>query len=254
MSAGGLMVINAAYYRTPAMVYAVFPSVGSKTINQVLGPIDIDNYYGGPNIDYRYRIRAVLNLWGGPVFPISDQSPQSQSNFFASTVSTDNPPFIGFHGFKDPVFPFEEGPGQNVIFSPPPEDDEFDYNSESRCLLDDPFVIDGNASTPDQVIGSSLNMYNIIQGFGKLVELYVDCDMFHGMHPDTSNDFGIGPHTLNQRRTYIVQRAATFFQAVLAGKTPSDLGRSLFIDCENFRKKCDGESHDFCNDISCDDQ
>lgn len=70
--------------------------------------------------------------------------------------------------------------------------------------------------------------------------------MMHGMHADVSNDFGIGVATLNQRRTYIVQRAATFFQAVLAGKTPSQLGRSLFIDCENFRAKCDSASNDNC--------
>ncbi len=109
---------------------------------------------------------------------------------------------------------------------------------------------------------SSLNMYDIATHFSKATELYVDCEMHHGLDKncvagDTSchftSDFGTGLTTVEDVVKYIVQRTAIFFQAVKNNKTGS-LNRKIFIECENKRKKCNGSNTDDDNNCTTTDQ
>ena len=75
------------------------------------------------------------------------------------------------------------------------------------------------------------------------VELYVDCQMDHGL--DTTDgvnfhsDFGTCLDSAETVTDYMVKRAATFFQAIMNGKTAQQTGPpSKFTKCENRRKKC----------------
>ena len=76
-----------------------------------------------------------------------------------------------------------------------------------------------------------------------LTEMYVDCTMGHGLDKECGtcvfdSDFGTGSTTQNLVWTYMVQRAAVFFQAVMGGKSKADLGNNLFVECVNTRERC----------------
>ena len=62
----------------------------------------------------------------------------------------------------------------------------------------------------------SQGLYDVIKTqLNKKAELYIDCDMKHGLEEGLS-DFGIGDTVNNKKvQTYIVQRAATFFQYIM---------------------------------------
>lgn len=75
MSAGSITALGATYYRNQSMINQAFPTTSaSLTIEQALGNIDADYYYGDlpnpPTIpNYRPTIRGVLNCWGGISIP-----------------------------------------------------------------------------------------------------------------------------------------------------------------------------------------
>ncbi len=79
--------------------------------------------------------------------------------------------------------------------------------------------------------------------------------MGHGLDKDCTgvgcytSEFGTGLGTLNDVVIYIVQRAATFFQAVINNKT-GNLTRKIFVECENKRKKCSGTNTNDNNDCT----
>ena len=71
--------------------------------------------------------------------------------------------------------------------------------------------------------------------------------MKHGIGAGKNADFGITNPTNNNVQLYLVQRAATFFQAVNNGKVASDFGTTKFVNCENFRKTCStADDHEPC--------
>jgi len=239
-SAGGIMSMNTAWF-TNAMVYASFPiQAGYPKIQNILGPIDADYYFGEPSISINSRIKGVMVLWSGMYIPYSFNG--KQSLFFTNATLK---PLIAFHGDDDHVFPYYMNSAQDIYFSPPPKRrTDFDYNKETRCLLDTPYKLDDVAETPDLISASPLNMYSILDSLAPTIpkELYVDCSMRHGLDDDGPNfdsDFGTSDTTTTQVTVYIAQRVATFFQAVLNGATAGNLSPSKFTECENTRRGCD---------------
>ena len=248
-SAGAAMSLNVGYYRNQQMVDSVFPTaLGHVRMKDVLGPINANYYYGDTTININGKIKGILSLWGGAALPFSYE--KKQSDFFKSSDSTDNPPMIGFHGLGDPVFPISGVAKQRVYFSPPPDTGIVNYNSENFCVSSK-IVLDSVASTPDIIIVSGLNMYNILKKLGRLTEFYEDCEMRHGLVNDCDTclyqcDFGTGFQSEYPVWAYIAQRTSTFFQAAMNNAKPSDFANSttLFVNCENKRVQCNYRDND----------
>ncbi len=186
-SAGAVISLNAAWY-TNTMVKAIFPTPpGEETIEDALGAIDADYYYGEPDIQYKSKILGNLFMWGGVGIPISYYSNQAQ--FFVD-YNAKLKPLIAFQGARDVVFPFKMNSRQLEIF-PPPVNPHFPYSRESRCLINSPFILnnDPNDTIPDMIRASSLNFYTAAKEIDPAlpVELYVDCQMKHGLDKDGPN-------------------------------------------------------------------
>ena len=236
-SAGATAMINAAYYPTQSMVNAVFPTLaGQPTIDQVLGPIDADYYYGGPDVYYLSKIKGVFNMWGGVPIPIDNKD--NQSDFFYSTNPARNPSVISFMGYKDPVFHYKDIK-QNVFFSP---DYHALYNTDTFCLIDTPFTLDPTDITVDGIMGSSINLYRILKILGVPTEFNMDCQMRHGLDPDGPNfksEFGTYFTTQAQVNLYMIRRICCYFQLKMNDLLGSLKGTDMFVECENFRHYCD---------------
>jgi hypothetical protein len=118
-SAGSVIALGCAYYRNQTMVNQVFLNkVGKPTIEDALGPLQADYYYGDvPDETHTYwpKIAGVFNCWGGIFMPKTFDS--HEYDFFASSNPDDNPPMISFQGEKDEVFPYLDSPSQDVYFS-----------------------------------------------------------------------------------------------------------------------------------------
>ncbi len=246
-SAGGFSALNAAWY-TNAMVYNVYSTPSGQNIQNALGPLDADYYYGEPTIQYKAKIKGVMVMWSGMAIPyLYRTGTHKESDFFTNATLK---PLIAFHGEDDPVFPYYlDDLRQIVNFSP---DDPLNniYHSESICLLNGPYTLEGTPSTPDLINASPLNMYNILEDIDNTIlkELYLDCNMKHGLDKDGPNldsDFGLGPTATSVIvKLYMVQRAATFFQAIMNGGTPQNIGQpTKFTECVNNRIRCNVQAN-----------
>jgi len=248
-SAGAVMSLNAGYYRDQQMIDTIFPTAkGYPKMKDVFGPINANYYYGDTSISIKGKIKGVLSLWGGASIPLSYENKQEE--FFRSSHPADNPPMIGFHGLGDPVFPISGVARQRIYYSPPAKAGAINYNTEIYCVSNK-IVLDTVADTPDIIIASGLNMYNILRKLGKLTEFYEDCEMKHGLANDCDtcpfqNDFGTGYTSEGKVWTYIAQRTATFFQAAMNNAKPSDFGNAttLFVNCQNNRAQCNYSDND----------
>lgn len=104
----------------------------------------------------------------------------------------------------------------------------------------------------------------MLQDRGVLTEFYEDCQMKHGLDNDCGNcpndntknkktngqpgctpcsfqsNFGTNNYSVSSVNYYIVQRAATFFQAVMNGVKPDPQKKhtTKFVECENYRYGC----------------
>jgi hypothetical protein len=265
-SAGGIIAMGAAYYRTQSMVNKVFPKKGSSTytIQDALGPIQADNYYG--SAAYWPVIKGVLNCWGGIAIPKENDS--DEAAFFSDGAgANDNPPMIAFHGALDLTVPYFDDPNQDSYFSKRDNSaaEPLLYVAEDFCLElsgGNSYAIKSSTnSNPVTVkLCSSINMYNVLSSLNRFTEVYIDCDMGHGLDKDTS-DFGItitNPNNTDEVEKYIAQRTAVFFQTIM--REPNiqfgDKGRSIFRDCENNRvctTSGTGEDNECSssNDIEC---
>ncbi|HRI21494.1 MAG TPA: T9SS type A sorting domain-containing protein, partial [Panacibacter sp.] len=217
VSAGAQVALNIAYVTTQSMNDEVFLDVAPA-----LGPIDIDYYSGSPAITY--SIKGVLNLWGAAFLPSQIQ--------VAAFLNQNRiiPPMIAFQGLADStLYPTTA----KVLL-----DHSSSFNFETRCLL----PLNGRSQTyylPRHVktltqSGSS-GLYDVLTtGLNTPVpcELYLDSDMAHGI--GAKSDFGFGQINKTELRKYIVQRAATFFQAIANNKTGL-LITTKFTDCINSR-------------------
>ena len=246
MSAGAVAALNAAWY-TDSMVYAIFPSpAGAPTIKDALGSINANFYYGDTTINYQQGIIGAISMWGGIRMPQSVAG--NQSAFFVNAHRT---PFIAFHGVKDKTIPYFINPAQDIYLSPPTH---AGFYTESTCVIN-AYSVDGDRDAAKLIVGSGLNMYNIWNTLDTtmLKELYPDCQMKHGLDKDcpTCNfhsEFGTGLMSIDSVGIYMVQRAATLFQNIMAGKQPNEIGPpSIFTECENTRVRCAGPPDPQCN-------
>ena len=240
-SAGATAMNIAMYCPTQAMINSVFPTpAGQPTIEDVLGPLDADYYYGGPDVKIMQRVKGVFNMWGGE--PIPKSYATNQSDFFYSTDPNRNKPMIAFMGYHDPVF-WYPAIKQKIYFSPPPNtSNEPNFNTDTFCLVDTPYSLDADAASYDLIMGSAINFYRILKDLGKNVEFYLDCQMGHGLDKDGAgfqSDFGTGLTTQAEVNKYMVQRICCYFQAEMNGLLGSLKGTDKFVECENYRVMCD---------------
>ncbi|MEP6684852.1 MAG: hypothetical protein ABJA35_16385 [Parafilimonas sp.] len=256
ISAGSLIAMNAVYYQQQQMLDVIFgTSIKlAGTTNGVLGPMDADYYYGSPTIEYFSKIRCVFNMWGGMFIPKSNIN--SIGSFFSS--DTYLPPIISFQGDLDDVFNIHQ---QGVYYSNTPLK-QFDPTKESKCLIgsNKTFTPKQLNKDPDLYTIGASNIYNTFTGSSVFSELYVDCEMHHGLdcggcpgdHDNPAkdktcnaclfqSDFGTGLSTYADVYAYIAGREATFYQAIIGGKT-GFINKTKFVECDNNRNKCTNTS------------
>jgi|GEM_PF-2806850 len=260
-SAGAVVASGIAYYRNQAMINEVFPiDTGSLSIEDALGHINADYYYGEPgdleDPDYTPRIRAVLNCWGGISIPKSFDENATYPNpdlgkvekgFFEAVGSEDankiNPPMIAFVGNNDAVIPVPDlSDDQDFINS-----NTLAFRKENVCLENaGNFIIKSSGTLPDLDIyvksGSSQNMYYILKELNRFTEFYVDCDMGHGIHDYEVDNFDVNTHLATSPDlvfTYIAVRAGIFFQTCMNVSPYTNYppfnyrGKSLFISTDD---------------------
>lgn len=217
LGGAGTTLMNTAYYNQK-MMDEIMP--GAK---QALGPVNADYYYGDTAL--KFTIKGVLNLWGSMIATLK----KSFLNYFLQQKET-MAPLISFHGVLDTYSHYNE---ELIRFS------QWPYNRDSICLLTgaNTFVLkDDNGASPDLKTYGSQNIYDyFVKTFKIPAELYLDCHMHHGL--DDNTGFGTGTTDIPEVQKYIVQRAVTFFQAVVNIRA-SQLNTTRFVDCENFRFGC----------------
>jgi hypothetical protein len=180
-----------------------------------LGPINANYYIGDPTTSY--TIKGVMNEWGALVTPPT----MDAATFLGPNI---DPPVIGFGGNRDRVVPTDTATRYS---SNPP------LNRDSLGLPFT-FVVKNSRIIKDYGV---TGLYTLMQATLNIpAELYKDCAMYHGL--DSTSGFGTGVIIQDSVRSYIVQRTATFFQAIINGNV-SLLKTTKFIDCENFRSACD---------------
>ena len=186
-----------------------------------LGPLDANYYYGDTSI--KYAIKGVFNESGGLlVKPSAD----ILEKFYQKRKTL--PALISFHGGLDrlihPELKFE-------FFSVNPT-----FRSESFCTGGLTYTLPAsNARVPDMAYVGSVNLHKALNGFKIPSELYIDQVMKHSLK--TSTGFGTDAENVPAIKEYIVQRVATFFQAIINNKG-SEIKQSEFVDAENFRYAC----------------
>ncbi len=99
-------------------------------------------------------------------------------------------------------------------------------------------------------------LQGLVQNAGKKAEVYLDCEMGHGLDnddPGFQSEFGTELTNQHDVLIYMVQRSATFFQSILTNTAIN--GPSIFTECENYRNSCQssGINNDGCsnNDNPC---
>ncbi len=199
-------------------------------------------------------MKGVLNMWGQMSFPVKYSNAGTPfPTFWADYGNTNIPPMIAFHGNLDSTVPI----GQSKIKFAPYTSltvpryglvNYRPYNTESHSLLSTvagPYKLDPSANSVDLYGQGSKGIYDIFLTLGISNETYIDCDAEHGLDSPqdvADNDgvfrsnYGTIYTTAADVNIYIVQRAATFFQAVLTNKDAS-LQTDLFYDWENKRVK-----------------
>ncbi|CAN5444655.1 hypothetical protein BH10BAC2_BH10BAC2_36560 [soil metagenome] len=280
MSAGGVAAMNAAWY-TDAMVGTIFSSITTPTgatINQALGSINLNAYYGEPTTPFQANIIGTVSMWSAISIPsVYDLDPSKEEyDFFANSTNLLKP-HLGFAGKDDLTFPYYDDFEENqqfVYFNPPPTSGT-NYNSTTYCIksTQGPYHLEEDQGTPDLINGSCLNMYKILDHFGIKSELYLDCNMGHGLdqkcitcpsNPGSASwyvsnlgvctpcvfdsDFGTGLTDPDLVYKYMAQRIAVYFQAVLNGRSQL-LVNYQFVECQNNRKKC--KTNIACSNTAC---
>lgn len=227
-SAGAAMVLGAGYYQSESQVHTVAQDADNSLY---LGGVNQDYYEGDINHNFytNGRIIGVCAMWGG-VYLYNNTN---INDFFGPNIH--NPPLIGFVGGRDPIYPPDK---TNILWSP-----NSPYTSTNLCLNTSNTY---NIPTTNQFykyglhdICAALNSANIP------AEFYEDCGMGHGIESgdtDTDGYWGTGDADQTNAYLYMVQRTATFFQAILNNKAQNIITRN-FIDCKNSRNGCNSMSN-----------
>ncbi len=233
-SAGAAISMHLGYYPTQAMNDQIFLG-----LRPYMGTLNQDYYVGDTTINYFDRIKGVMCLWGNGFLPLAyNDNPE---DFFEN--NSNFPALIAFQGKLDKTAKYRKN---DVFFAPEPEDPEDpNYYSISNCLRNGgTYSFPGDPDKKDLLsIGPDL----IYQYFGNLLtmEYYLDCDMGHGLDEDPctspphcyKTNFGTVLNNKFDVRRYIVQRSATYFQAII-NNIANTLNDSKFVDCENYRSGC----------------
>ncbi len=268
MSAGSLIAMNAVYYQNQAMIDAVFPNVSAA-----LGSINPDFYYAAPpstitDPDYLPSIKGVFNMWGSMFIPTANLA--NPYSFFANDAY--KPPIISFAGVQDQVFDIHK---QSIYFS----SSNFtrskrvcntttffqNFGIETNCLVTSSYT------TPQFMqptlyqygIGSE-TIFHLFDDNSIFAELYLDCEMRHGLDNDDAcgtctfstnlfekpnatntaciqcgykSNFGTSANSQSLTYDYIAGRAATFFQAIITSHTSVVINKK-FVEQENKRYGC----------------
>ncbi|HNP22906.1 MAG TPA: T9SS type A sorting domain-containing protein [Panacibacter sp.] len=240
VSAGGFVALSLAYY-TPDMLYEIFGDAQPK-----LGSLNENAYKGSPDINF--KIKGVLNLWGGTYIPAAYGS--SVSGFFVKNIdkrgNSLNPPMIAFQGAQDNVVPVKKA---NVYYS---VSSSFIKTKVCTDAGDTYYSLSNNdtdKARKDLIMYGSQNMYDLLTGDLRIpCELYLDSDMQHGL--SDKSDFGTNANVKQDKTAiipYFVQRAIAFFQAV-SNDFSDKLIDTRFSDCENFRVGCSpANNHEDCS-------
>ncbi len=250
-SAGAVMVTLTAYY-TQSMINDV-----SENIKDALGVRNIDFYSGDTHIEYKSKIKGVLSMWGNAFLPLANIN--NPVNFFAQ--NSNSVPMIAFHGYYDPITPIYYEP----VYYSAATGASAPFHTITNCLLPNvssfsvsPTGVVSGSLKEDQYRGGPLYYYENIfnQTNTPPMELYVDCEMEHGMDSDCSScmfdsEFGTGATNINDVFTYMAQRTAIFFQAILGGYV-NQIDRRIFFNCENYRYGCNpADYHENCPPNTC---
>lgn len=230
-SSGAEIALVLAYF-TDDMVNKLFSGV-----QDVLGSPGIDGYAGNAP----FTVKGVLNMWGG--FPVPQAYAANPAEFIK--LNPKIPPFIAFHGGMDDEVNINSA---DMFFS-----EGSTYASENLCTNYKTFTLPANGKkNADLKMLGSQGLYDVIKTqLNKKAELYIDCDMKHGLEEGLS-DFGIGDTVNNKKvQTYIVQRAATFFQYIMNPLFLIRLTSTRFVDCENYRYGCRGDKNACSNSAFC---
>jgi hypothetical protein len=269
MSAGSVLALSVEYFGGQSKIDQVFPGISS-----LLGSIDLSGvYYADPPAtigdDYFGKIEGILDCWGSLLTPVAYVN--NPYSFFAEQGYS-LPPIIAFHGMKDETFNYKR---QGIYFSPTDYQNGYGdlFRIESRCL---PSSFNINPTNDGQnadfvCIGSQI-IYQMLRNNSIFTELYLDCQMAHGLDDDCGgcpadpsnlskdkqcdtcsyqSDFGTGSINSDQTLDYIAGRAATFFQAILGGISTSLVANgnvSKFTECENKRVECNTTDAGGCRD------
>ncbi len=228
-SAGAAISLHLGYYPTQEMNDEIFPGLRTN-----MGTLNQDYYVGDTTIEYFSKIKGVMSLWGNGFLPLAyNDEPDS---FFENN---DNfPALIAFHGLLDDVAAYRK---EDVFFT---NQTTPNRKSVNTCLRNGgTYTLPGIPPTKDLLtIGPDL----IYQYFGNLLnmEYYLDCNMPHGLDSGCTGtpctyktEFGTGLTSRDAVVRYIVQRSATYFQAVI-NDIAASLNDSKFVNCENYRSGC----------------
>jgi len=243
-SAGAVMAMGAAYYERQGQIDSALSS-GNSNLRNALGRLDAPYYYGDTTIDYKPLVKGGIAMWGG--LPVHRSFYSNPAAYFST--NTINPPFIGFTGKKDSTFP----PDLNYFYfstNTTPKN----YKSSSLCLVsigsysnpdDDPDPMHPEDNADAVCIGLD-TMHALFKRAGRFSEVYVDCQMGHGLDPDSAgvtykSEFGTMAATQTDVINYIAGRSATYLTAIMNASTYplSLIKRTRFIECENRRIHCD---------------
>lgn len=259
LSAGSVIALNAAYdqYQT-AMIDQVFPNVKASLGNinppyyAAVAPSSIDD-------DYYSKVQGVLNMWGSMFIPTADLS--DPWNFISKAKY--KPPIISIAGVQDatfnifnqPVWFSINDPNAKITICVSQPAFTNNFGLENRCLpgVSPYLTIQGDPETqPDkfhisqQTIGSE-TIFNALNTHQIFAELYLDCEMGHGLDNDDMtcgtcanstnpfkkpggqpnscaicsyrSNFGTANNSAETTFDYLASRAATFFQAILTNTT-----------------------------------
>lgn len=266
-SVGSFFMLSLAYY-TDAMVDQVDAGVIDANVS---GPLNWNVYDGATTINFRSNVKGILNMWGNMLLPADGDA----LSFFANAPKI---PLISFQGYLDkvcpphyePIYytPFFANNSGNAIFS------EYDLNNpqtenlayEPDCLLNpqvDQYKIPAGSQTSidgwrlSAVTAWCFLMQELPVNQRVYSELYVDRNMGHGVTDPAIENFGL-PNTSSRDDVYeyIMERAATFYQACLQGTSFLNLlapvnRYKVFVDCLNYRVRAcnstDAESSTNCS-------
>ncbi|MEP6466855.1 MAG: hypothetical protein ABJB05_11155 [Parafilimonas sp.] len=280
LSAGSLIAMNSVYYQTESMLNAVFPNVSfalGGTNASINGSINPDFYAAPPpaigDADYFPNIKGVLNLWGSMFVPKANINNPAQ--FFAADAY--KPPIISFAGVQDQVSDIHN---QRIYFSKNNVSQMLqicnagptytqNFGIETNCLATPSYKTQQNSMGTrfDQYGIGSETIFHMFDDNNIFAELYLDCEMMHGLDKDDhdcgtctsstdpfkkpgimsgtciqcayQSNFGTLANSQMLTYDYMAGRIATFFQAIITNNTNIPVNNK-FVEQINNRYGCMG--------------